>query len=596
MYQELEDWIIKDIAMRLMKSGEMSGTADRELWKLQQMGLHNAEIVKKIAQITGKSTSEVKRLLRESVMTSFSDDAEVLEKLADIQSPVENNAVVMAMNAEMQKTFGELSNLTRTTMQQSQSDLINMLNEVDYRVASGMQSYSSAVCELLDRYAKSGVVIDYPTGAKRSLEAAVRCCIVTSMNQTAAQVTNQYIAQGGIEYVLVSAHMGARHDKKHPESLQSHDHWQGKVYKIVGSDEDTPNLLEATGYFIDPTTGQGKVVNPLGLHGYNCRHSHKPWDKSLRNPYVDADGNPKIDVHESQELYEKQQQQRGMERAIRQTKRELLAKQQELNGIAETDVKEMLQPQYDQLAYKLRMQNKKYQQFCEANDLQTQVDRIKVAGFKKKQSAVANGRATVYSNVMKTSMEKSKNVGYTKRTKEELEQTARKIKEEITQYSERPSKWSGNILVNSPNIDANTPGVKEWSCDISLSDRADNGVILHEMLHSCSGSYYKKEVFAENQAIEETSVEYLKQQICKELKMQTGEAYSNRVEVLKVINASFGYGTDMEFAKELFNVPLPDRYQWLEDKVDASLRSKGASFMDYNDVMEFLRILKGAIE
>ena len=398
MYQELEDWIIKDIAMRLMKSGELSGTSDRELWKLQQMGLHNTEIVKRISQVTGKSRDEVRRLLRDSVMTSFSDDADVLEKLMDIQTPLQNNAAIMAMNAEMMKTFGELSNLTRTTMMQTQTDLLNMLSEVDYRVASGMQSYSSAVCEVLDRYAQSGVVIDYPTGARRSLEAAVRCCIVTSMNQTAAQVTNQYIAQGGIEYVLVSAHMGARHDKKHPEGLQSHDHWQGKVYKIVGRDEDTPNLLEATGYSIDPATGQGKVVNPLGLHGYNCRHSHKPWDKSLRNPYVDADGNPQIDVHESQELYEKQQQQRGMERAIRQTKRELLAKQQELNGIAETDVKEMLQPQYDQLAYKLRMQNKKYHEYCEANDLQTQADRIKVAGFKKKQSATANGRATAYEN------------------------------------------------------------------------------------------------------------------------------------------------------------------------------------------------------
>lgn len=398
MYRELEDWIIKDIAMRLMKSGELSGTADRELWKLQQMGLHNTEIVKRISQMTGKSRDEVRRLLRDSVMTSFSDDADVLEKAYGYSTPLQNNAAIMAMNAEMMKTFGELSNLTRTTMMQTQTDLLNMLNEVDYRVASGMQSYSSAVCEVLDRYAQSGVVIDYPTGARRSLEAAVRCCIVTSMNQTAAQVTNQYIAQGGIEYVLVSAHMGARHDKKHPEGLQSHDHWQGKVYKIVGRDEDTPNLLEATGYSIDPATGQGKVVNPLGLHGYNCRHSHKPWDKSLRNPYVDADGNPKIDVHESQELYEKQQQQRGMERAIRQTKRELLAKQQELNGIAETDVKEMLQPQYDQLAYKLRMQNKKYHEYCEANDLQTQADRIKVAGFKKKQSATANGRATAYEN------------------------------------------------------------------------------------------------------------------------------------------------------------------------------------------------------
>ena len=398
MYQELEDWIIKDIAMRLMKSGELSGTADRELWKLQQMGLHNTEIVKRISQMTGKSQDEVRRLLQDSVMTSFSDDAEVLEKLMDIQIPLQNNAAIMAMNAEMMKTFGELTNLTRTTMKQTQRDLLNMLNEVDYRVASGMQSYSSAVCEVLDRYAQSGVIIDYPTGAKRTLEAAVRCCIVTSMNQTAAQVTNQYIVQSGVEYVLVSAHMGARHSKQFPEGLQSHDYWQGKVYKIVGSDDDTPNLLEATGYTIDPVNGQGKVVNLLGLHGYNCRHSHKPWDKSLRNPYVDENGNPKIDVHESQKVYDLQQQQRALERAIRQTKRELLAKQAELNGIAETDVRELLQPQYDKLAYKLRMQNKKYQQFCEANDLQTQADRIKVAGFKKKQSATANGRATVYSN------------------------------------------------------------------------------------------------------------------------------------------------------------------------------------------------------
>ncbi len=398
MYQELEDWIIKDIAMRLMKSGELSGTADRELWKLQQMGLHNTEIVKRISQMTGKSRDEVRRLLRDSVMTSFSDDADVLEKLMDIQTPLQNNAAIMAMNAEMMKTFGELSNLTRTTMMQTQTDLLNMLNEVDYRVASGMQSYSSAVCEVLDRYAQSGVMIDYPTGARRSLEAAVRCCIVTSMNQTAAQVTNQYIAQGGIEYVLVSAHMGARHDKKHPEGLQSHDHWQGKVYKISGSEEGIPNLLEATGYTIDPATGQGRVVNPLGLHGYNCRHSHKPWDKSLRNPYVNADGNPQIDVHESQELYEKQQQQRSMERAIRQTKRELLAKQAELSGIAETDVKDMLQPQYDKLAYKLRIQNQKYKQFCTDNGLQTQADRIKVAGFKRAQASKANGRATAYQN------------------------------------------------------------------------------------------------------------------------------------------------------------------------------------------------------
>lgn len=400
MYQNLENWIISDIATRLIKSGELSGTADRELWKLQQMGLHNTEIVKRISEMSGKSRNEVRRLLRDSVMTSFSDDKEVLTQISasDIISPLKNNMAILAMNAELIKTSGELDNLTKTTINQTQKDLLNMLNEVDYRVASGMQSYSSAVCEVLDRYAESGVMVEYPTGTKRSLESAVRCCIVTSMNQTAAQVTNIYIAQYKIEYVLVSAHPGARYDKKNPTGISSHDHWQGKAYKIIGSEPGFPNLLESTGYTIDLKTGTGTVVNLLGLHGYNCRHSHGPWRKGMVNKYLDENGNVNINADESQKLYDLQQKQRLLEREIRKTKREIIAKKKELDMIAETDVKEILQPQYDKLAYKLRMQNKRLQSFCKNNDLQLQGDRTKVSGFNKKQSAIANGRATAYKN------------------------------------------------------------------------------------------------------------------------------------------------------------------------------------------------------
>lgn len=228
--------------------------------------------------------------------------------------------------------------------------------------------------------------------------------------------------------------------------------------------------------------------------------------------------------------------------------------------------------------------------------MQTQADRIKVAGFKRTQASKANGRATAYSNSVKVPMEKAKNAGYTKRTKEELEQTAQQIKEEITQYSDRPSKWSGNIRVDNELAKEHSKGAKEWTCDISVVETADNGTIWHEMLHSCSCSYYDRNVYGTNQAIEETSVEWLKQQICNEQQITNSYAYEERTIVLKALNDRFSYGTDMEFARELFNVPLPDRYQWLEDKVDNSLRSEGASFMDYNDVMKFLSRLKGAIE
>lgn len=401
--QELEDWILQDIAMRLLKAEAMAGTTDMELYKLRQLGLHQNEIVKRLSALTQKSTAEIRRLLQDAVLTSWDDDKSTLSRLGiDAVSPLENPVVMELLDAEFKKTLGEVNNLTRSTMMQSQRDLMNMLNEAEMRVAAGVQSYSAAVCDILDQYGRTGVMIDYPTGTRRTLEAAVRMCVVTSMNQTAAQVTNHYIAEHNVEYVLVSAHLGARTQGKGQPYLAGHDNWQGRCYKISGSEPYAPNLAEMTGY--DIVNGTGYVLNPLGLHGYNCRHSHKPWNKSLRNPYLDENGNLKIDSEENRKVYELQQQQRAMERAIRQTKRQLLVKQAEIDGVAETDVKTMLQPEYDRLAYRLRTQNQKYKQFCADNGLQTQADRIKVAGFKRAQSAKANGRATVHQNVKSQSI------------------------------------------------------------------------------------------------------------------------------------------------------------------------------------------------
>lgn len=190
-------------------------------------------------------------------------------------------------------------------------------------------------------------------------------------------------------------------------------------------------------------------------------------------------------------------------------------------------------------------------------------------------------------------MEKSNEIGYTTRTKEEFEHIANDVKSEVTTYSSNPPKWSGTVHVKQDLINGDAVGVKEWSCDISIMDTADDGVVWHEMLHSCSASYYDSVVYAAHEYIEEASVEFLTQQICDERGVSHEPAYLNIVPILKAVNDSFNYGSDLEFAKELFNVPLPERYRWLEDKVDESLRAVNASFQDYNEVMKFLESLKG---
>lgn len=399
LYRELEDFILKDITRRLLSAGEMTATADRLIWKLKQMGESQAAIEEKLRKLTGMTRKELRSLLQNAVLTSWEDDRATLGQLGvELSNPLENAAVIRVMDAEYKKSLGELRNLTRTTMKQSQIDLINMLDEADLRVAAGVQSYSAAVCDILDKYAGRGIYVDYPSGTRRTLEAAVRLCVVTSMNQTAAQVTNQYVVEAQTNYVLFSAHLGARVKQKGQPDLAGHDLWQGRVFCIRGSEPGYPNLLESTGYDIDPVTGVGTVVNPLGAHGYNCRHSHKVWDKRLRNPYLDENGNLKIDSEENRKRYELQQKQRSMERSLRAWKRKLIEKQEQIGNPREDMDVDKLQQEYDRMAYQLTQKNKAYNDFCKQNDLQPQYDRIKVADFGREQTKRSNAGAKRYKN------------------------------------------------------------------------------------------------------------------------------------------------------------------------------------------------------
>lgn len=398
LYRQLENFILKDITRRLLSAGEMTATADRLIWKLKQMGESQTKIEAKLREMTGLAKKELRALLQDAVIASWKDDDTILKRILGYlpRNPLKNPAVIRVMDAEYKKSLGELTNLTRTTMKQAGNDLINMLDEADIRVAAGVQSYSAAVCDILDRYAGRGIYVDYPSGTRRTLEAAVRCCVVTSMNQTAAQVTNQYIVEGGCEYVLVSAHLGARVAQKGQPQEADHSAWQGRVYKIRGTTPEYPNLLDRTGYDVDQNTGQGTVKNLLGLHGYNCRHSHKPWDPRLRNPYTDENGNLKIDSEENKKRYELQQKQRAMERSLRAWKRKLIEKQEQINNPREDMDVEKLKQDYDRMAYQLTQKNKAYNDFCKQNDLQPQYDRIKVADFGREQTKQANQGARRY--------------------------------------------------------------------------------------------------------------------------------------------------------------------------------------------------------
>lgn len=170
-----------------------------------------------------------------------------------------------------------------------------------------------------------------------------------------------------------------------------------------------------------------------------------------------------------------------------------------------------------------------------------------------------------------------------------LETIAQEVHETAERYVAVKSKWSGKI--DAIPAESHRSGGKEWNCDISLMDGATKHIALHEELHARSVSHYDPETYRTNRAIEELSVELLAREICRKegWDITVSRAY-RQIKYLKYINHKAKIAeSNLDFARMLLEVPLPQRAAWLDSKIfDAS-----AGIMEYNSIKRALeRALK----
>lgn len=385
LYEELNTFAIKDICRRLVNTDfQITGSASWQYRMLQEAGMSREEINKKIASLTNKSQKEVRQIFEDSSYKSYNADISIykaagLTPLPFAQSP----AMLQILQAMYEQTNGTLHNLTQTTADASQRLLINTLSAVQMRVSSGQQSYTQAIRQAVNQIAADGVKVQYK-GMERNLESVVRMAVVTGINQASIRVQLHAAEQMECDTVLTTAHLGARIG----EGYKGHVNWQGSIYSISGKmyPEEEKRIGQKVGNLYEDT-GFGKVD---GLGGANCRHNVRPWIIGhSSNPYVDENRNPKIDTAENEKLYEAQQGQRRRESNIRNTKRKLQALQTSIDASAETDVKNVLQQDYDKQALRLKKQQDEYKQYCTDNDLRTKSERMQIAGYSQKEARQA---------------------------------------------------------------------------------------------------------------------------------------------------------------------------------------------------------------
>lgn len=184
-----------------------------------------------------------------------------------------------------------------------------------------------------------------------------------------------------------------------------------------------------------------------------------------------------------------------------------------------------------------------------------------------------------------------------KRTSEQMEKRCIPLRTEVEKYSPRKSKWSGKVKADNERCEQEScMGIKEWNCDIIVRDDVPDHTLIHELLHSCSVSYYSPAEYVLYGKIEEGSVELLSREIANSMRLPFElTAYDNEVTVLQSLNQGLGlYKTNLEFALNLFAQPLPERLNWLMEKVNAGIMNRAdVTVGDMQELMDFLVVLEG---
>ena len=311
IYNNLELQIIEEIATRIANFGYANTVVINDLRIAQEMGYLYEDIIKLVAEYNNTTVEEVNRIFYEAGEKSLKIDDKIYKEAGLQPLPLkQDESIKQIMNATILRTSNNLQNLAMTTANTAQTQFYNAINMAYMEVSTGVKSYTQAIIDTINNISSQGAVITYPSGAKRSLESAVRTNIVTAINQNCGKLQELRADEMGWDLMELTAHSGAR-----PE----HARWQGKIVSRSGQ----------KGYLSLRDIGYGEAT---GFKGINCRHDWYPYYKGSARTYTQKElnkwKNEKVEYNGKKiSKYEATQKQRYFERKIRQNKKDLKAQQ-----------------------------------------------------------------------------------------------------------------------------------------------------------------------------------------------------------------------------------------------------------------------------
>lgn len=333
VYGAVTDRILVNLARHfpyIHSVNELRGSFEYQARMLAQMGQVTRETADIIMQSLDGADEALRGALEAAIMEALKNEEPKLRKAA--QNGLLNGSGMLPPEVtpnQMQafeyyyRQSADKLNLVNTVMLESTeqvysatvSDVVSrigrtqsILNVGAGEVVTGVSSWNQAMHDAVAKMVENGITgfIDHG-GHKWSPEAYAAMDIRTTMFNVAREATWELNGQYGNDLYQVSSHNGAR-----PLCYP----WQGKVISRTDAERDVEDLYGNTVH-VYPQSGTS-YGQAAGLFGVNCKH----YPMSFVPGFSDIKGEPQ-DPEDNAKSYAESQQQRTLERRLREEKRDL---------------------------------------------------------------------------------------------------------------------------------------------------------------------------------------------------------------------------------------------------------------------------------
>jgi hypothetical protein len=345
VYGAVTDRILINLArhFKYVKStGQITGSFEYQARMLAQMGQVTKETTDIILKSMGGADEALRGVHEAAIMDALKNEEPALRRAAN--KGLLNNPIVPEVSANQLQAFqayykqsADKLNLVNTVMLESTqaaytatvSDVVQRINRTQSilntgagEVVTGVSSWNTAMHDAVKKMVENGLTgfIDHG-GHRWSPEAYVAMDIRTTMFNTARAAVWERADSYGADFYQVSSHNGAR-----PLCYP----WQGKVISrsgFAGMTEDLDgNKIRV---YPESETSKGQAA---GLFGINCRH----YPMTFIPGFSTLKGQPQ-DPEENEKAYAESQEQRALERKLREEKRDLEV--MKAQGASEEEIK-----------------------------------------------------------------------------------------------------------------------------------------------------------------------------------------------------------------------------------------------------------------